>query len=453
MTAMDGWLLGVAAALVVLASVLASAEAALARVSRSRAAELAERDGRPAQRLQTVLGEPVRYLNVLLLLRVAAELTATVLVAVVAADGLGGNWQAILLAAGVMTVVDYVLVGVAARTIGRQRPERLAMRAARLALLLSRVLGPLPRVLILLGNAFTPGKGFREGPFTTEAELRELVDLAEAGQVIERDEREMIHSVFELGDTIVREVMVPRTDVVWIERTKSVRQALSLALRSGFSRLPVTGENEDDVVGVAYLKDLARRVLQEQDRGGQVDSVMRPAYYVPDSKPADELLREMQAHQVHLAVVIDEYGGTAGLVTIEDILEEIVGEIADEYDREGPRVERLDDHTVRVNVRLPVDELEEMFGVHFDVEDVDTVGGLLAAAVGRVPIPGTQVTVQGLKLTAEAGSDRRHRIGTVLVERTGGSGATAESAAAAGAGPATPATSEPGELPVEAAGG
>ncbi|MFD0853251.1 hemolysin family protein, partial [Actinomadura adrarensis] len=227
----------------------------------------------------------------------------------------------------------------------------------------------------LLGNALTPGKGFREGPFASEAELRDLVDLAEQRSLIEPDEREMIHSVFELGDTLVREVMVPRTDIVFIEREKTLRQALKLALRSGFSRIPVVGENEDDVVGIAYLKDVVRR--SDEHREGEsvetVESVMRPATYVPDSKPIDELLREMQARQIHVAIVIDEYGGTAGLVTIEDILEEIVGEIADEYDVEAPRVEWLDDATARVTARLPVEDVAELFGVEIEVEEVETV--------------------------------------------------------------------------------
>jgi CBS domain containing-hemolysin-like protein len=291
------------------------------------------------------------------------------------------------------------------------------VRTAPLALALTRLVGPVPRVLILVGNALTPGRGFREGPFSSEAELRELVDLAEERQVIESGEREMIHSVFELGDTLVREVMVPRTDMVWIERTKTVRQALSLALRSGFSRIPVIGDNEDDIVGFAYLKDLAKRVYEDEDRTEKVDEVMRSAAFTPDSKPVDELLREMQTKQVHVAVVIDEYGGTAGLVTIEDILEEIVGEITDEYDREAPRIEELEDGSIRVHVRMPVDDIEEMYDVTFDLEDVETVGGLLASALGRVPIPGAAATLHGLTFLAEGAKGRRNRVGTVRITR------------------------------------
>ncbi len=231
----------------------------------------------------------------------------------------------------------------------------------------------------------------------------------------------MIHSVFELGDTIVREVMVPRTDMVFVERGKNLRQALSLALRSGFSRIPVVGENLDDVVGIAYLKDIVTRSYEHREGESveTVDSVMRPATFVPESKPIDELLREMQARQTHVAIVIDEYGGTAGLVTIEDILEEIVGEIADEYDREQPPVEWLGADEARVTARLPVEELAELFDVSIEAEDVETVGGLLAQRLGRVPIPGAVGTVAGLRLTAESLAGRRNRIGTVRVERIG----------------------------------
>jgi CBS domain containing-hemolysin-like protein len=210
--------------------------------------------------------------------------------------------------------------------------------------------------------------------------------------------------------------MVPRPDIVFIERGKTVKQALTLALRSGFSRVPVIGESADDVVGVAYLKDLVRRSQEGKD-DAKVEECARQAAFVPDSKPVDELLREMQKDQTHIAVVIDEYGGTAGIVTIEDILEEIVGEIADEYDKEVPPVEQVSDDTVRVTARLPIDEVNEMYGVSLPAEDVETVGGLLASELGRVPIPGATVTVEGLTFTAESAKGRRNRIGTVLIKR------------------------------------
>ncbi len=409
-----------AVALVPLAGFFAMVDASLSHVSRARVGQL-ERDGvRGAARLRAVVDDAPRHISLLLLLQVGAELLATTLVALVSVDRFGVGWRAVLLAAGVMTVVSFVLVGVGPRTLGRQHAYPVALRTAGLTHGLVRVLGPLTRLLILLANALTPGRGYRQGPFASEVELREMVDLAEKGGSVEHGERDMIHSVFELGDTIAREVMVPRTEVVWIERHKTARQALALALRSGFSRIPVIGDNVDDIIGIAYLKDLVRRSQdpREGDRPVRVEEVMRSATFVPESKPVDELLREMQALRIHIAVVIDEYGGTAGLVTIEDILEEIVGEIADEYDvEERPTVEDLGEGTARVTARLSVEDLSGLFHVELPTDEVETVGGLLAQALGRVPIPGASVCVNGLELTAESAGGRRNRVDTVLVRR------------------------------------
>ncbi|MDX6378678.1 MAG: magnesium and cobalt exporter, family, partial [Gaiellaceae bacterium] len=397
LTTGDVLLVALSVVLVIVSAVLLGIEVALGRVSVAKAERL-EREGKPGSaRLVVITRDPARYLNLLLLLRLAAELGATSIVAVLLATHAIHGYAAIAAAAGLMTLVSYIFIGVAPRTLAVQHSESIALKTAAFALFVTRLFGPLPRLLILLGNALTPGRGFPSGPFATETELRDLVDLAERRQVIEEGERDMIHSVFELGDTLVREVMVPRTDIVFVERTKTVRQALTLALRSGFSRIPVAGENVDDIVGVVYLKDLARRAAGGDGKAEQrVEDVMRPATFVPESKPVDELLREMQAAQTHMSVVVDEYGGTAGLVTIEDILEEIVGEITDEYDQEAPTVETVDERTVRVTSRLPVDEVKEMYHVELDVDDVDTVGGLLAACLGRVPIPGASVTLDGL---------------------------------------------------------
>jgi CBS domain containing-hemolysin-like protein len=415
----DPFLLVLAAVLVLVAGVLAAAEAALSAFSKSRANALVEEGRAGAERVRRVVEDSAAYLNTALFLRLTCELTATILVAEVVIGMVTPTWAAVLVAAGVMIVVSYVVVGVAPRTLGRQHASRVALVTSGLLIALTRVLGPLPKLLILLGNALTPGKGFREGPFATEAELRELVDIAEASRVIESGEREMIHSVFELGDTIVREVMVPRTDIVVIERHKTLRQLMSLALRSGFSRIPVIGENLDDIVGVAYLKDVTQRVYdnRQAETTERVEQVMRPPAFVPDSKPIDELLREMQQQRTHLAIVLDEYGGTAGLVTIEDILEEIVGEITDEYDEEPQAVERLGSGAVRVSSRLPIHELGELFDLELDDEDVDSVGGLMAKHLDKVPIPGAKVTVDGLRLLAEGPVGRRNRIPTILVTR------------------------------------
>jgi CBS domain containing-hemolysin-like protein len=263
--------------------------------------------------------------------------------------------------------------------------------------------------------------------------------------VVEHGERQMIHSVFALGDTIAREVMVPRTETVWIESGKTLRQALALFLRSGFSRIPVIGESVDDVLGVLYLKD----VIRERDEARSVVDVMRQATFVPESKPVDDLLSEMQAARTHLVIVVDEYGGTAGLVTIEDILEEIVGEIRDEYDVERPPVERLPDGAIRVTARLPIDDLGELFDVELPSDEVETVAGLLAQALGRVPIPGATATVGGLRLVAEGTTGRRNRIDTVLVRRAAEEGG----AGSDGSRPAEAARPRGEELPSGEVGG
>jgi CBS domain containing-hemolysin-like protein len=403
--------------LVVVAGLIAMAEAALASYSRARAAEMLAEERPGATRLQQLTDDPARYLNTALFLRLVAEIGAVVLVASLYLAAVTPTWLALLAAVATMVVVSYVAIGVAPRTLGRQHADRVALVAAGPLTIATRVLGPLPSLLILVGNALTPGRGFRQGPFASEAELREMVDIAEASRLIEADEREMIHGVFELSDTFTREVMVPRTDMIFIERDKTLRQALSLALRSGFSRIPVVGDGIDDIVGIAYLKDVVRRVYdnRESEKTERVESVMRTPLFVPDSKPVDELLREMQAQRTHVAVVIEEYGGTAGLVTIEDVLEEIVGEIDDEYDPTGQPVERLDDGWVRVSSRMNIEELGDLFDIELSDDDVDSVGGLLAKRLGRVPIPGASAEVAGLTLQAESASGRRNRIGTVLV--------------------------------------
>jgi CBS domain containing-hemolysin-like protein len=404
--------------LVLVAGLLSAAEAALAGFSRARAEELEDERRPGAARVLKILDDAPRYLNTALFLRLLAETSSIVLATLMIQDALGaGRWVVVFVAVGLMLVVSFVVVGVGPRTLGRQHAERIALGSAAVLIGVTRVLGPIPQLLIMIGNALTPGRGFSEGPFASEAELRELVDLAEASQVIESDERAMIHSVFELGDTIVREVMVPRTDVVYIERQKTLRQAMSLFLRSGFSRVPVIGEDLDDIVGFAYLKDVSRRVFDRKDAETteHVESVMRRVLWVPDSKPADDLLREMQQSRKHIAVVVDEYGGTAGLVTIEDILEEIVGEIADEFDRGEAPVERLSDGSTRVSSRFPVDDLEDVVGVEIEDDEVDSVGGLMAKHLGKVPIPGSTVEVSGLVLRAEEAKGRRNRVGTVLI--------------------------------------
>jgi CBS domain containing-hemolysin-like protein len=422
MTSNDWFLLAIAFVLVVCAGLLAAAEAAMSSFSKVRADRLVA-DGTPgAVRLRKMLDDPPRYLNTALFLRSMIEISAIVLVAKVVFTHIHATWMAGAITAGTMIIISYVFWGVAPRTLGRQHANRVACAAAGPLVAITTVLGPFPRLLILIGNAVTPGKGFVDGPFATEAELRELVDLAEASAVIESGERRMIHSVFDLGNTIVREVMVPRTDMVYIEEYKTLRQAVSLALRSGFSRIPVIRDGLDDIVGVLYLKDVIKRVYDSPDAQTteRVGSMMREPFWCPDSKPIDELLQEMQAKRVHMVIVGDEFGGTAGIATIEDILEEIVGEISDEHDEETVDITQLGEGRYRVSSRLPVDELGELFGLKLDDEDVETVGGLMAKQLNRVPIAGSVVKIAGLELVAERSTGRRNRIGTVIANRIGG---------------------------------
>ena len=414
---MTGLVLAAIASILV-AFLLSAAEAAIWRMSRVRAHELLEEGRGGAGALNRIVADSAAYLSVTAFLRVVAEAAAAVLITLGAVDLVDGFWKPLLVAIGVMALVSFVVVGVSPRTLGRQHSDRVALVASPVIVGLRAFLGPVARVLVAIGNAVTPGQGYRDGPFQSESELRDLVDLAGDSAVIEDDEREMIHSVFELGDTVAREVMVPRTDMVTIDGEKSLRSAMSLFLRSGFSRIPVVGEGSDDVLGLLYFKDVARRVNADPDAGSlPVTAQMRPMHYVPESKPVDDLLREMQRDQSHFAVVVDEYGGTAGLVTIEDIIEEIVGEIADEYDREAPGVEELGGGRVRVPATMDIDDLADLFEVEIDEDEVDTVGGLIGKTIGRVPIVGSRCEVAGLSLTAERMAGRRHRIASVIVER------------------------------------
>lgn len=414
-----GSLIG-AVALILLGGLFSAIDAAISTVSIARVEELVRGERPGAVQLCKVVRERPRYINLVVLLRIACEVTATVLVVAYLHDRFTFPW-AMVGGATIMTVASFVAIGVGPRTVGRQHAYLIALASAYPLRAISFLLAPISRLLVVLGNALTPGRGLRNGPFASEIELREVVDLAQQRGVVADEERKMIQSVFELGDTPVREVMVPRTEMVWIESDKSAAQATSLAIRSGHSRLPVIGDDVDDVLGVVYLKDLVRRTYYSASaaRDITVAEVMRPAVFIPDSKPLDDLLREMQRDRVHMALLVDEYGAIAGLATIEDVLEEIVGEIADEYDTdEVAPVEKLDEGAYRVSARLPIEDLGELCGVEFGEDlDVDTVGGLLALQLGRVPLPGSEVVSHNLRLRAEGGPDDRGRVrvGTVLV--------------------------------------
>jgi len=401
------------------AGFLAATESALTSISRVLIEELESKRG--GALLQKFGQQPAKYLNVILLVRKTCELTATVLLASILLRNYSSA-QAMALTVLIMVIVSYVVVGVGPRTLGKQHPHTWARAGIGVAFFLAFILGPVTKLLIAIGNAITPGVGFRTGPFTNEAELRDLVDQAHERGLVESDEHEMIHSVFELGDTLVRELMVPRTEMVWIEKDKSLRQALSLALRSGFSRVPVVGESIDRIIGIAYVKDLAKRTLDhhEAETTERVEQHMRPATFVPESKIAADLLKEMQRDQIHLAIVVDEYGGTAGIITIEDILEEIVGEIADEFDDGVEAFTWISEGKARAKATLHIEDLADELGIEIseeDFEDVDTIGGLMAQKLGRVPIAGSTITVGQYLITSERPVGRRRRISSVLIEK------------------------------------
>jgi CBS domain containing-hemolysin-like protein len=401
------------------AGFLAATESALTSISRVLIEELESKRG--GSLLKKFSKQPAKYLNVILLVRKTCELTATVLVASILLRNYPSA-QAMALTVLIMVIISYVVVGVGPRTLGKQHPHTWARAGIGVAFFLAFILGPVTKLLIAIGNAITPGIGFRTGPFTNEAELRDLVDQAHERGLVESDEHEMIHSVFELGDTLVRELMVPRTDMVWIEKDKSLRQALSLALRSGFSRVPVVGDSIDKIIGIAYVKDLARRTLDhhEAEQNERVEQHMRPATFVPESKIAADLLKEMQRDQIHLAIVVDEYGGTAGIITIEDILEEIVGEIADEFDDGVEAFTWISEGKARAKATLHIEDLADELGIEIaedDFEDVDTIGGLMAQKLGRVPIAGSTITVGEYLITSERPVGRRRRISSVLIEK------------------------------------
>jgi CBS domain containing-hemolysin-like protein len=406
-------------ALLAFAGFLAASESALTSISRIVVEELEGKRG--GALLRKYSAQPARYLNVILLVRKLCEFTATVLLASILLRNYPSA-QAMALTVLIMVVLSYVVVGVGPRTLGKQQPHKYARYGIIVAYGLTIILGPVTKLLITVGNAITPGKGFRSGPFTSEAELRDLVDQAHERGLVESDEHEMIHSVFELGDTLVRELMVPRTEMVWIEKDKSLRQGLSLALRSGFSRIPVVGTGPDNIIGIVYVKDLARRALDhhEAEQSENIEQHMRPATFVPEIKMADELLKEMQRNQIHLAVVVDEYGGTAGIITIEDIIEEIVGEIEDEFDDGEDHFTWLSSNMARANASLHIEDLADELKIEInesDFEGIDTIGGLMAQKLGRVPIAGSTISLNGWSITSERPIGRRRRISSVLIER------------------------------------
>ena len=415
LTTADLWTLVVVLVLTAVAAFLAAAETSLTRMSRARAIHLAEEQRRGAAQLLRLVEQPARFLNLVLLLVLVVQFFATALFTSVLSRLVGGS-LGVAIAATVMTILTFIFAEVAPKTYAVQQTDRAALAVAPVVYVLTRlpVLGPLTRLLIGIGNVVTPGKGLKSGPFVSEEEIRAMVDEAERDDVIEEEEREMIHSIFEFGDTILREVMTPRPDMVAVPVSTSLQKVLELILRSGYSRIPVYQDDIDNVVGLAYAKDVLRR-LHDGQADKPLADILRPAPIMPESMKAAECLREMRRRKSHMVIVIDEYGGTAGLVTIEDLLEEIVGEITDEYDQEDPNVEPLPDGDYRVNARLGIDEVNELLDVQLPSTEWDTIGGLLINLVGGVPREGQELEFQGLRLTAERVQGRR--IGRVRIRR------------------------------------
>ena len=412
-----GWFVGIAVALVAFGGLMAAVDAALMALSRADIAELAV-ESRAKKSLEAIAADTGAHLNAINFMRIIAETTAAVLVTLVFATTIEQIWLALLLSALIMTAVSFVLVGASPRSVGRAHPATLLRLTAPLVHFLRLLLGPIANALVALGNRVTPGRA-RLVSFTSEDQLLSMVDEAAELEVLEEEDRELIHSIFEFNETVVREVMVPRTDMVTIEADSTLGAAMGLFLSKGFSRVPVIDGEVDDVIGVLYLRDVARLVYERpiNAEGLTIGELARPALFVPESKKADDLLRQMQLESNHLAMVVDEYGGIAGLATLEDLIEELVGDISDEYDRDVVEVEDLGSGRYRVSARLAVDEVGELFDLDLDDDDVDSIGGLLAKALGRLPVAGSVARVSGLILTADRTEGRRKRISTVLVER------------------------------------
>jgi putative hemolysin len=338
------------------------------------------------------------------------------LIAALPLPGIAASAQgiAVVIITLLLTTVMLILGELAPKSIALAHSERIAFFVARPIDLLSRLAGPIVRFLVWATNVIAQpfgGKPRRGMPVITEEEIKTLVDAGQEGGVLEEAEKDMIYSVIDIGETLTREVMVPRIDMVAVDADTPLLEAIDLAIQHGHSRVPVYEDTIDHVVGILYAKDLLR-VLRHEGRAGnaRLKDLARPAYFVPETKKVDELLKELRQRRVHMAIVIDEYGGTAGLVTIEDILEEIVGEIRDEYDEsEQPLVTPVGEHEYVFDSRILIDDVNELLDVKLSDEESDTLGGLIYSRLGKVPERGDTVEVEGLRLKVLDVQDRRIR--------------------------------------------
>jgi putative hemolysin len=406
------WLWVLVVVLVLLGSLLAIAEASLTRMSRVRALALVEEGRRNAVILERIEADPPRFLNAIYLSVMFCQNGSAILVAIIAERTYGG--LGITLISVGFTLLYFVIVEAMSKTFGVLHSDGAALAVAPLVWFLGRLLALPTRALIGVANVLLPGRGLKQGPFVSEADLRSMAEVGHEEGSIEREEKELIHSIFEFGDTIVREVMVPRPDVKAIESDKTLRDVQALVLQDGFSRIPVFQDDLDNVVGVVYAKDVLK-ALHQGKHDMPLRDVVREARFVPESKKVADLLREMQKEKFHIALVTDEYGSVSGLVTLEDLLEELVGEIADEYDTEEPEIEQVSDDLFRVDGKISIDEVNEMLDVELPDEEWDTVGGLVLGIMGSIPDEGEAVDFQGLTFTAERVNGRR--ISKVLIKR------------------------------------
>ncbi|AOX44522.1 MULTISPECIES: hemolysin family protein [unclassified Microbacterium] len=413
----EALLLVAAVLLVAFGGLMAASEAALGVTSRTDLLELGA-SGRNATSLRRIADDTSAHVTAVVFIRVLAETTAAVLVTAAFMLLFDDIWLAVAAAAVLMTGISFVAVGASPRSVGRQHARGLLRGGAPVIRGMRILLGPLAHGLVAVGNRVTPGVPHSTS-FASEEQLLSIIDEAAENELIEQDDRELIHSVFDFTDRYVREVMVPRTDMVTVGAGATSREALALFLEKGVSRVPLADDEADDVVGMLYLKDLVQFGFRDEAgwRDAPIRRIARPAVFVPESMKAETLLQQMKKDAVHVCLVVDEYGGVAGLVTLEDLIEELVGEIADEYDAPTSEIVELDDNRYRVNARLGLDEVGDLFGLELDDEDVDSIGGLLGKALGRIPQPGATAEHSGLVMTGGASRGRNRGIATVIVER------------------------------------
>ena len=400
--------------LIICVGFFAASESAITRTNRIRAMRLQEEGRRGSAALVKIVEDPAPHVNVVLLLTLLATIGGTTIATSLAVRH-SEHWGE-LISTVVMTILLFVFAEVTPKTFAIQQTDRVALAVAPFIVFLRRLTGPAAKGLLRLANVLMPGKGLREGPFVTEQELRAYADVASEEDQIEDEEKELIHSIFEFGDTIVREVMVPRPDIISIEDDKALRDVQALVLQHGTSRIPVYNAKEDldDVVGIVFAKDVLK-ALHQGKHDMPLRDIVREANYVPETKKVAELLREMQRGKYHMALVTDEYGSVTGLVSMEDLLEELVGEITDEYDSEEPEMLETAPGVYRVSGKASIDDVNDKLGTELPDEEWDTLAGLVLDVFQRIPKEGEEIEFQGLRFRAEEVQGRR--IATVLITR------------------------------------